>query len=150
MLPLWIAFETFRGESPLGEGEAVDLRVVADIDREARMEVEEFDPGGVLVGEAEGAQLPGEGAALRGIFQGRFNDEGRALLAAFAEADEGAAGDARVLAKNLFAGLCVLRAKDGDDAFDFAADEPEHALCVEVAAVAHAMPDRAGRRGSSK
>ena len=38
----------------------MDLGVVADVDREARMEGESPDPGGVRVAAGEGTQLAGE------------------------------------------------------------------------------------------
>src|ERR1019366_4722654 len=140
----WIAFETLRRRGPFGEGEPVDLGVVADVDREARMKIEEFDRLRVLVLEGERAEFVSQTAAGTRIRQIEFNNDGRTLLAAGAEADEGTARGETMRAKHPFARFGVQGASGGLDAFGLAPAEPEAAIGVEVTTVTHAVPDAAG------
>ena len=136
-----VGLEAFGGAGPTGEREAVDLGVVADVDGKFLAEVEKFDRGGRGVLERELAEFAGEGAALGGVLEFDFDDDGGALLAGVAEADEGAAGDAGVLAEDLFDGFGEERAGGGLDALDLAAAKPEAVVGVKVAAVAEAVED---------
>jgi hypothetical protein len=126
----------------------VDFGVVADVDGELRVEIEKFDRERMLVGKGKGAEFTGEAAGFAGVGDDGFDDERGTLAAEFAETDEGTTGDARVGAEDLFAGFGVERAMEGFHAFSFATAEPEAAGGVEVAAVAHAVPDGATGGGA--
>lgn len=128
----------------------MDLGVVPDVNRQLRMEIEDPDRSGVRMGECELAQFAGEGPGLAGIFHAGLNDEGRALGAGGTEADEGAARGARMGAENLLTGLGEQRTGGRGYTFNGPAAEPEPSVRVEVAAIAHAMPDRRGCAGSNK
>ena len=73
---------------------------------------------------------------------GRLHHEGRFLPPGLTKTDEGAADDLRVQAENLFTGLRVQDAGGGGDTLGDPAAEPKTARGVDVAGVAHAVPDR--------
>ena len=122
----------------------MNLGVVADVDGKLRVEVEKFNGCGVRMLERESPQFTGEEAGGSRIFDHGFDDQRGTLAAAFAEPDEGAAGDPGVASKNLLARLGVECARLRFDSLDFASNEPQTAVGIEVAAVAHAMPDGGG------
>src|SRR5580704_2349172 len=98
----------------------MDLRVVPDVDREMRSEVEGPDSGGMGMAEREPAQLRGQLRSARGSARGRLDDQRRLG----ANADEGAAPGAGMSAEHLLAGLGEHRASRGLDALRLAAEEP--------------------------
>lgn len=131
------------GGGPAGEGEAVDFGVVADIDREGGPEVEELDAGGVGMTFGDFAEFAGEAAALGAVGDeggGRgFDDDGEALAAERAEADQGAAADVGVGVEEGFDLFGEEWAVAGVHALGFASAEPESAGVVEVAGVAETV-----------
>ena len=129
---------------PTGEGETVDLGVVADIHRQMRMQVGEPDEVGVRMRRAEFAELPHELAAQGGcrhhVARDGLDHNGRAA-AVVAGGDEGGAGDSGVRVEDRLDLLGVERAVVGFDPLGLAAAEPEAALGVEVAEIAETVPD---------
>ena len=122
----------------------MNLGVVADVDGKLRVEVEKFNRCGVRMLKRETPQFTGEDAGGSRIFDHGFDDQCGTLAAAFAETDEGAAGDPGVASKHLLARLGVECALLRFDSLDFASNEPQTTVGIEVAAVAHAMPNGAG------
>ena len=133
-------FITFARDRPGGEGEAVDFGVVPHINRKLRVKIKPVDGCSLRMRESEGPEL-----ARESLWVGNFSlhHERGLLRAARAKADEGATRHARMAAENLFAWLGEERAGSGLDSFGLAATKPDAAGGIEIAAVAHAMPDRA-------
>src|ERR1700690_668213 len=124
---------------PAGEGEAVDLGVVADVHGKFRPEIKERDPGGGGIAQGELAKLPDEAGGIPP--EGGFRDQGRALAPAFPDADQGAAPGPGMDAKNLLADFRVGCAGLGFDPLGFPPAKPNASVGTDMAAVAHPMPD---------
>src|SRR5690606_24281787 len=140
-----IGFEAVMAAGPTSQREAVDLGVVAHINRQARVEIEGFDAFGVRVGFAELAEGAGEptaiGAGVAVNTRDRLDDNRGALPAALTDADQGAAADVGVGVKMGFDLLGIEHALGRGHAFGEPAAKPEASLGVEPAGVAHAVPD---------
>ena len=117
----------------------MNLGIVADVDGELRVEVEKFNRCRVRMLKRENPQFTSEDAGGRRIFDHGFDDQRGTLAATFAETDEGAAGDPGVASKHLLARLGVECALLRFDSLNFASNEPQTTVGIEVAAVAHAM-----------
>ena len=144
VLAFRIGLVALGGGGPLREREAMNLGIVADVDRKLRVEVEKFNGCGVRMLKRENPQFTSEEAGGRRIFDHGFDDQRGTLAATFAETDEGAAGDPGVASKHLLARLGVECALLRFDSLNFASNEPQTTVGIEVAAVAHAMPNGAG------
>ena len=129
---------------PTGEGEAVDLGVVADIHRQMRVQVGEANEVGVRMRRAEFAELPHELAAQgrsgHHVARDGLDHNGRPATV-MAGGDEGGAGDIGVRVEDRLDLLGVERAVVGFDPLGLAAAEPESPEGVQITHVSETMPN---------
>ena len=125
----------------------MNLGVVADVHGEARMKIESLDRRRVGVLQRERAEFAGDAAAGAGIGQVELDDHGGVLLSARAETDERAAPRVGIRAEDAFAWLGVQRAGRGLDALGLSPAKPKIIFGIEIAAIAHAVPDGGGAAG---
>ena len=132
----------------------MDLGVVAHVHREAGMKKESPDACRVRMPDGELAERVRKGPPFRGGARWHsgfwFNHDGRRLPATGTEADEGTTRHPRMCSEHLLARFGVHRTIRRFYTFGHTSTEPEAADLIKIAAITHAMPDRARWRGSSK
>src|SRR3546814_17287214 len=129
---------------PRGQFRAPDLGVVADVDREARVEEEGFDPCSVHEAIAEMAQFVGDARPLVARdTRAQLDAQHGALRAALADPDQRGAPHPGMDVEPRIDLFGAQGAGGADHALGLANAEPEAAAGVEVAAVAQAV-DAAG------
>ena len=118
------------------------------------MKIETLDAGRVRIPKGELVKRVRKGLSFRGGTQWHpgfwFDHDDRNLPVAGTEADKCTARDLWMNPKHLLAWFGEHRTGCRFYAFGHAPTEPETAVCIEIAAVTHAMPDRARWRGNSK
>jgi hypothetical protein len=123
----------------------VDLRIVPDIDRKLPMKKEMADRDGMGMGPAEigefthhpSAPAVGFDQTTRECFDHHGRDHGPPIP----KTDQGSSPNARMFVENRLATIRVENRIGGSNDFGLTPAEPEAAMSIEVAHIAHAMPD---------